>query len=534
MELASREVRIVADDVLPLTHGSYPPVWSVNGDRIYYTNNSNSQEITLAKSNPIGPPETNRLVGTSHLTINSYLGGTIQDNHQMLLIVSFNESEDIYCAKLDSARAGDVYLKIPPNLAVNWNNRAICLSPYSSAVNSSIVIQTPPPGLNKLELYSGNNRVFEGLVPAAGSQRHPYMVGLSPEAIMWKNLRPKSLLKTVVFPGWGQLDQDRRGVGFLFGTGFAALLGSALAADYISNDHYSDYQSATDPKEAYSSRMEYQRYERGRDMLFSTAAVYWGLSLIDYVWGHPKKVPQVLPSEELVQVVNGDYARYEPLSEYSSCDTELAFLTTKPCIDVYMRPSQSTVKEWKYIGTTGVQYSVNGGLVLRHLQPGEYDIRYAYHENGQSYPGSKTVLLQRGMRTSLPLNPRSLSAESWARKSRRFVPGLYQYMDCDEKFKGGAMFFAEAILLTLTVSSYSLWGDQLNSYNTSTERSDIVALKNEYKRGQAMTYTFGISAAVLYAYHLWDVFTDRDARVDPIQSTPLEIEWLPASDNNNR
>ena len=524
MNLKTREVYSVAVDALQ-DEATFPPVWSINGDRIYYTCISANQEIAVAQSINQGKPVTSLLAGTSHLTITRYLAGTVNNNQQMLLVDTFDQSHDIYCAQLDTGLCGDIILDLPENLGVRWNEDELCSTPYSTMTNSGILIQSPGLRLNRLELNSAHTSIYKGIVPASGNQAHPYTVDISRSKIARRDLMPKSLLKTMLLPGWGQFDQGRRTEGAFFSAAFLTFLTSAFVANQTSASLYNEYSSTQVPRDVYSRRLDYQEYERTRDLFYAAAAVTWGLSLVDYLWGPPKRQKANKWSPQLTEMLTSGSVTSEPLDSHRKSQTEIAFVAPEAGVDIYMRSPVLADVNWRYVGTTGRQYSTDGSFVIRGLTPGAYEISGILSENGTTQSVIQTIELDSGMRSWVPLNLRE-QPPSRAYRARRFAPGVFQYIDRGERVKGAAVLLGEVALLTMTGVHYHAWGEQLDRYNSTTDRSEIAEYRDKFEASRGRTYAFGISAAILYAYHLWDAFNEQDVRVREAALQGVPIEWI--------
>lgn len=531
LDVQSKRFWEVAEHV-QFPEDSHPPVWGLNGEVLYYFRTEGEKEISTARCDLAAGIDTQLLVGTSHLTTNRSMASTCQDHRQLLLVNSYSGDENIYCAELDSVRAGDVVLSLPPNLGVYWENRYLGLSPAIEVPNGGLLVQNPTPGANRLRLHGQHTLVYDGIIPVAGTQAHPYTVRLSPETIVVRDLMPKSLLKTAILPGWGQLDQKRVSSGLVLSTCFLTFLGSAIHTDLRASSLYDDYLALKAPVAIYPKRMAYQRSERLRDAFYTAAFVTWGVSMIDYLWGPSNGGHQLAVADPIdAPLISGP--EKEPLGRYSSSETELAIVASEPRVDVYIQQTEPAGENWRYFGTTGTQYARDGGLIIRGLTSGEYRVKYVCNDGGNSYLYQKSISLEPGMRTWAYFEPSHQSEVSTGYRFRQWLPGVHQYVDRKEKLKGSALLLAEASLIALTISHYILWGNQLDDYNSATDVAELTTLKYDYKRSKNLTYSYGISALLLYGYHLWDVFFFPDSRANLLEEDSIPIEWLTTTGTGN-
>jgi hypothetical protein len=87
--------------------------------------------------------------------------------------------------------------------------------------------------------------------------------------------------RTVLFPGWEQLYQERTTAGAIFlGAGIASL-GAGIALEFVRRSARDEYLAATTPEEIESKYQEYNRASRNERWAFAAFAAVYILSEID-------------------------------------------------------------------------------------------------------------------------------------------------------------------------------------------------------------------------------------------------------------
>jgi len=90
-----------------------------------------------------------------------------------------------------------------------------------------------------------------------------------------------SLEKSLIFPGWGQISENRWLKGAAFAAAELACLGAALVHDGLGNENYALYRAAADEAEAVRYRRLVVRHDGRRNAFLLAAAAVWAVNLID-------------------------------------------------------------------------------------------------------------------------------------------------------------------------------------------------------------------------------------------------------------
>jgi hypothetical protein len=93
--------------------------------------------------------------------------------------------------------------------------------------------------------------------------------------------RKRLLVRSLLFPGLGQLGEKRYLSAALLAGGELFCLAAALRQNHRSNAAYWRYRQATDGTAAVLYRQETERHDRLRNRFLAAAAAIWALNLID-------------------------------------------------------------------------------------------------------------------------------------------------------------------------------------------------------------------------------------------------------------
>jgi len=110
---------------------------------------------------------------------------------------------------------------------------------------------------------------------------------LSPDtaAVLHPDRAPEVSFRTIVFPGWEQLHQNRTTSGYLFLGGGIAALGGGIICESLRSSARSDYLSATTPSAIQSKYSTYNNYYKAGQYAFGAFALIYIASEIDALTG---------------------------------------------------------------------------------------------------------------------------------------------------------------------------------------------------------------------------------------------------------
>ena len=107
--------------------------------------------------------------------------------------------------------------------------------------------------------------------------------------------RPAITYRTILFPGWEQLHQDRTTAGaFFLGAGIATL-GAGITFEFLRSSARRDYLSETHPSEINEKFEIYNRYYKAEIISFVAFAVVYAASEID-VFLNERELPLSIES----------------------------------------------------------------------------------------------------------------------------------------------------------------------------------------------------------------------------------------------
>lgn len=151
---------------------------------------------------------------------------------------------------------------------------------------------------NRLRLAAGNYQVF---ISKAGFLDKTMPLFVTPgktktlDASLQAKTRGTAIFRSILFPGLGQLYQDKKGRGFLFGVSFAASVGASYLLTHSYNqkvDQYNDlhnqYEKAVEASKLVSLRHqmnkkydEINQAEKMRNLFYAAAGGLWLLNVLD-------------------------------------------------------------------------------------------------------------------------------------------------------------------------------------------------------------------------------------------------------------
>ncbi len=103
---------------------------------------------------------------------------------------------------------------------------------------------------------------------------------ISPSYLIQTDRRSEYILKSIVFPGWGQLQQGQKR-GYLWGTLFSvAILGSGVST-YMAYQTKVDYLNVSDQQEIESAYNEFNQWYRLRNTFLTVTFATYTLNLAD-------------------------------------------------------------------------------------------------------------------------------------------------------------------------------------------------------------------------------------------------------------
>lgn len=97
-----------------------------------------------------------------------------------------------------------------------------------------------------------------------------------------------ALIRSLVFPGWGQIYEKQYIKGFFYIAVEGFCLVQAILANYQGNQAYWNYRFASTAQEAVEFRSLTQKYDRKRNLYIFVSAGVWIISMAD-IYLHVKK-----------------------------------------------------------------------------------------------------------------------------------------------------------------------------------------------------------------------------------------------------
>ncbi len=115
---------------------------------------------------------------------------------------------------------------------------------------------------------------------ASGTQATAASIATSPQ------------IKSILFPGWGQLYTGHRLKGTVFMTGEALLMGLAIHYGVRGSRFYDKYKSTTDPEAARRFRRKTISFDKKRNIAVACALGIWTINILDIYFAGSNKQSQ--------------------------------------------------------------------------------------------------------------------------------------------------------------------------------------------------------------------------------------------------
>jgi len=110
--------------------------------------------------------------------------------------------------------------------------------------------------------------------------RSPDLASHSPSYLIKTDRRAELMLKSVTFPGWGQIEAGKKR-GYFWGIGFSAVLVGSGVASYMAAQTHDDYLAAYDPAVIQSRYTTYNNWYQWRNTLLSLTVLTYTVNLLD-------------------------------------------------------------------------------------------------------------------------------------------------------------------------------------------------------------------------------------------------------------
>ncbi len=94
-------------------------------------------------------------------------------------------------------------------------------------------------------------------------------------------------LKSVLYPGWGQLSRGERFKGVAFATAETACIGLAYYYNHAGNRDYSSYKAADTTEKVIHFRRRVERFDRNRNICIAVGALIWIVNIFDMYYSGP-------------------------------------------------------------------------------------------------------------------------------------------------------------------------------------------------------------------------------------------------------
>jgi len=91
----------------------------------------------------------------------------------------------------------------------------------------------------------------------------------------------RALEKSLLFPGWGQLQEKKIVKGLLFMAGELIAITGAVIANSSGNRNYNRYKSSKTLEDAVFYRQETERYDKRRNLFIAAGIGIWIINMVD-------------------------------------------------------------------------------------------------------------------------------------------------------------------------------------------------------------------------------------------------------------
>lgn len=142
----------------------------------------------------------------------------------------------------------------------------------------SVLVSEPNFELDRQVASPKVIEIFENL--KSGTQKIEQLPKTSPQVVIAEDLQVRAMLRSIVFPGLGQLYLDKPR-GYAYASVAAASLGLTVYSAVLVPGLHDDYLQATSPAVIEDKYDEYNQWYHIRNSAAVIYAVNWGLSLTD-------------------------------------------------------------------------------------------------------------------------------------------------------------------------------------------------------------------------------------------------------------
>jgi len=132
---------------------------------------------------------------------------------------------------------------------------------------------------------------FSDLKSSFNTQKTDQNVVKYKEYIFVEDIRPKTALRSLVLPGWGQFYKEQDTKGYIFGGAFLTTSLSAGITYLMEKNLKDDYLNETNPAKIKNRYNDYNNMSKVRKTLQYTAIIIWLASVSDALFS--EYVPQV-------------------------------------------------------------------------------------------------------------------------------------------------------------------------------------------------------------------------------------------------
>lgn len=88
-------------------------------------------------------------------------------------------------------------------------------------------------------------------------------------------------VKSILYPGWGQIETGSKLKGLAFSSAETALLGLVVYHSIKGHDYYHDYLKTNDPQKAQDFRRQTTRHDKKRNLYMGLGAIVWAVNIWD-------------------------------------------------------------------------------------------------------------------------------------------------------------------------------------------------------------------------------------------------------------